>query len=602
MLVALAATVLIVGATPPAIPTTPSGMKQTQSLYVPMEDGTKIAVRIALPPDLQAGEQVSTVLETTRHPTEVKPTLLLNIALKLSGDVKANLKSGYAFSQAGYASVRVDARGANASFGSRDTEWSAEEIRDIGQVIDWVIEQPWSNGKVATYGVSYSGNTAELAAALNHPNLVAALPLYSDFEPLAQNALVGGILNTYLIDNWSASMVVNDANQAKSLFSAGIAPVDEDTDGELLEQALQERHNANLARMFEDIVYFDDPLPDGHTAYSLGPFHHKEEIERSSVPFYVRVGWWDAATVDGAIERFLTYSNDQILVIGPWNHAGYQVYDPFAGLNDSSLSVREEQDREIIAYLDAVMDENRQDLPAKEIRYYTLGEGAWKSTSTWPAEGFTETTFYFHADGSLSQATPEDGPGANQYMVDFTTTTGENNRWRTNLGAPPVVYADRSEEDKKLLTYTSEPLETDVEITGKPIVTLDVSSMATDGAFYVYLEAVSPEGEVMYITEGQLRALHRKESTRNLGRVVLGPRRTYERAEGEELIPGETVEMRIGMWTTSVLVKKGYRLRIAIAGHDDATFQRIPGDSTPTIEVQTNTTHSSSVTLPMKAR
>jgi hypothetical protein len=51
-----------------------------------------------------------------------------------------------------------------------------------------------------------------------------------------------------------------------------------------------------------------------------------------------------------------------------------------------------------------------------------------------------------------------------------------------------------------------------VEITGHPVVTLYVTSTAKDGAFYVYLEDVDENGKVTYVTEGQLRPLHRKVS------------------------------------------------------------------------------------------
>jgi putative CocE/NonD family hydrolase len=285
------------------------------------------------------------------------------------------------------------------------------------------------------------------------------------------------------------------------------------------------------------------------------------------------VGWLDAGTVDGAIERFLTYENSQYLVIGPWNHAGYQFCDPFVETDAAQGSPLREQEREVNAFFDSYLKDGASNFPAKEIRYYTMGEGVWKTTQVWPVEGFTTTPFYFYPDGSLKETKPENTIGTNQYTVDFSATTGENNRWRTNLGAPPVIYPDRAEEDQKLLTYTSEPLENAVEITGNPVATLNLSSDATDGAFYVYLEAVSPAGKVTYITEGQLRALHRNETSKDLGRVVLVPKHSYERADGQEMVPGENVELRIGMFATSVLIQKGCRLRIAIAGHDASSFR-----------------------------
>lgn len=306
--------------------------------------------------------------------------------------------------------------------------------------------------------------------------------------------------------------------------------------------------------------------------------------------------------MDGALERFLTYENSQEVVIGPWNHAGHQAYDPFLDVNSSGESVLREEEREVIAFFDRSMKEGGPRFPQKEIRYYTLGEGVWKTTQVWPVEGFAPTKFYFFPDGSMKETIPESAAGANRYEVDFSATTGENNRWHTNLGGPPVVYADRAAEDLELLTYTSDPLAADIAITGKPVATLNLSSTATDGVLYVYLETVAPDGEVTYITEGQLRALHRKESSSDLGRVVLGPRHSYRRADGQAMVPGENAELRIGMFATSVLVKKGYRLRIAIAGHDASTFDRIPKDGTPTIEVQTNGSLPSFVQLPIKMR
>jgi uncharacterized protein len=594
--------VIIAGVNPPATPTTPSGFKQIQSVYVLMEDGTKIAVRISLPPNLSEGERIPAIIETTRYLTEQKNTFLLNIILNLGIGRKAPDEIKNALLEEGYAFLKIDARGSGASFGKREMELSKEEIEDIGQVIDWVIEQPWSNGKVGTYGISYSGNTAELAVALNHPNLIATAPLYADFEPMAQLIMPGGIFNTFLTENWSESVSISDANMEIGIFDGGIIPVDDDKNGQLLDQALQERNNIKMSQAFENVTYFDDSLTEQYTAYSLAPFHYKDEIQKSGVPFYVRVGWMDAGTVNGAIERFLTYTNSQLLVIGPWNHGGRQFYDPFLETNRSRVSLEKEQAQEILAFFDCYMKDEENSLPRKEIRYYTMGEGVWKTTNVWPVAGFTTTPFYFHSDSSMSTIKPEDTIGANRYNVDFSATTGEDNRWRTNLGGGPIVYPDRIEEDKKLLTYTSEPLESNVEITGNPIVTLNLSSDTTDGALFVYLEDVSPEGKVTYITEGQLRALHINITSDDTGRVVLGPKHSFMRKDGEEMVPGNNVELKIGMFATSVLIEKGHRLRIAIAGHDASNFERIPKDANPTIELQTNGNLLSFVELPMKVR
>jgi hypothetical protein len=67
----------------------------------------------------------------------------------------------------------ADARGTGASFGTRTGELSEREIKDYGELIDWIAAQPWSNGRVGVYGTSYEGQAAELTAGLGNPHLAA---------------------------------------------------------------------------------------------------------------------------------------------------------------------------------------------------------------------------------------------------------------------------------------------------------------------------------------------------------------------------------------------------------------------------------------------
>jgi putative CocE/NonD family hydrolase len=160
-----------------------------------------------------------------------------------------------------------------------------------------------------------------------------------------------------------------------------------------------------------------------------------------------------------------------------------------------------------------------------------------------------------------------------------------------------VVYPDRADEDEKLLTYTSAPMETDVEITGNPVITLYVASTETDGAFHVYLEDVAPDDRVTYITEGIMRTIHRAESG-----ARPEPHHTFERADAAPMVPGEVTEIRFNLYATSVLIEKGHRIRIAIAGHDASVFARYPAAGTPVLTVQRNSVCPSHVELPMKVR
>lgn len=417
----------------------------------------------------------------------------------------------------------------------------------------------------------------------------------------------GGLLNAVLLKNWTAGNAAPDYNK-KDLFNGGIAPVDGDPHEKLLRSAVAEHRTIDIYAAFQQVTYFDDRLAGEYLAGSLAPFNYRADIERSNIPMYVRVGWQDAGSVNAAIERFLTYRNSQTVVIGPWNHTGRRFHDPLLPGGDKArpdlAQVEQTQAAEIVGFLDRHLkgDRGAENTPARQIRYYTLGEGRWKTSATWPVAGFDNRILYFAASGGLSPSKPASNPAKDTYRVDFTASTGEGNRWHTNLGGGPISYPDRTQEDKKLLTYTSEPLDGDLEITGVPVVTLNVSSTASDGAFYVYLEDVAPGGKVTYITEGQLRALHRRITNEDHGRAILGPAHSHLRKDGAPLRPGETAELKIGMYATSVLVRKGHRIRIAIAGHDAANFARVPADGEPEIEVYRDAVHASYVELPAKPR
>src|SRR5690606_3654978 len=102
------------------------------------------------------------------------------------------------------------------------------------------------------------------------------------------------------------------------------------------------------------------------------------------------------------------------------------------------------------------------------------------------------------------------GDGADPYNVDFTHDSryGEKsgNRMLSLAGGTPDALPIRTEKDRQCLCYTSSAMEEDMEVTGHPIVRLNVSSTAAYGDFFVYLEDVDAEGQVILVTEGQLRA------------------------------------------------------------------------------------------------
>ena len=233
----------------------------------------------------------------------------------------------------------------------------------------------------------------------------------------------------------------------------------------------------------------------------------------------------------------------------------------------------------------------------KPVLYFTMGEESWNSADTWPPSGSRSVNFYLDAGQRLSPKQPAVAEASDSYAVDLNVGTGLTSRW--DLGAP-VIYRDRRTADRKLLCYTSAPLEGDVEVTGHPAVTLFVSSTDTDGEFFAYLEDVDPKGRVAYVTEGELRAIHRKLNAAPPYRQV-GPYHSFKRSDASALVPGEVAELTFDILPTSYLFKRRHSIRLALAGADRDHFAVPPGPA-QTWRVHRDSIHASYISLPVMAR
>jgi len=591
--------------------TTPVEYSRLQSLHVPMRDGVKIAIDVWLPENLESKDKIPALMYSTRYWRAVD---IVGATLEMD----QNYERANSINSAGYAFVLVDARGTGASYGTRAYEMTVDEVKDYGEIADWIVKQAWSSGKIGAFGVSYSGTTAEMLMVNQRPAVKVVAPLYDDFNAFDFLIDPGGVLLNFMTENWGRMVSAMDHNDICALQGVtgeqcddlkkkvrGVKPVDVDSDQRLLTEAV-EQHKKN-AKLHEAVFEFrDDPYgPDKIVNfYKIGnPSGYLRELEASGTAAYIRVGWLDAATVNGALSRFLTVNSLQKVFIGPWSHGGGRHADPFLPPDTPTDPPVEQQWTEMISFFDLFLKDKEPPPMESSIAYFTQGAGEWHETMVWPPEGFVDKTWYLGSNGTLLEAEPGVSEGNDSYTINYETTTGTSNRWYTQLGGGDVIYPDRAEEDNKLLTYTSQPMTSDTEITGHPLVTLYASSTAQDGAFFVYLEDVDADGRVTYITEGHLRAMCRKISEETPPFKFFGPYRTFKRADAAPLVPGEVVELTFDLIATSVLIKKGHRIRIAIAGADKDSFDRFPRDgSVPTIHVERNSQHPSKIVLPIKTK
>jgi hypothetical protein len=233
----------------------------------------------------------------------------------------------------------------------------------------------------------------------------------------------------------------------------------------------KQHHNLNVAASVGKAEFRDDLIATAEGEFrwqDISPYGLRTQIEASKVPMMVWCGWLDASPCEGALIRYRTFSNPQIVVIGPLSHGGSFNVDPFVTEHTPPVPSREEQFKMQADFFDRVLRNRTPESIESSIQYYTMGEGRWHTTKTWPPSGLSPERLYFGEHNTLNAAAPSKVNASDSYTVDFTASSGNTTRWHTQFGGGDVVYADRTVEDKKLLVYTSAPLETDLEITGTP--------------------------------------------------------------------------------------------------------------------------------------
>ncbi len=582
---------------------------KVESVYVPMRDGVRIAIDVVRPGTAPADAKVPTILFIARY---WRSFALRGLAPSNRAPMGPRAFMPDFLLANGYAVVLMDTRGAGASSGSTPIPFNPEEVRDYGEVVDWVIAQPWSDGHVGAIGISYEGIAAELLAAAHPVATKVVVPQQADIDQYGEFIFPGGVLNEASLKLWQESNSLLDRNRVPRRWGPlarlqlkGVRPVDGDKGGALLAQSVADHEaNADVFAACKAITFRDDRFgSSGLTLDDISLVSYKEQLNQAGVPMFVWGSWLDGSTADGVINRFVTRGHAMWGVIGSWSHHYLNHGSPYASPGVKLQPTLKELWQEALEYFDHYLKESRgEDYGQKRLFYYTMGEEAWKVTDVWPPAGAGIERWHLAADHALSREAPVGESGVDDYKVDFEATTGVKNRWWTQDGVTKVVYVDRSEADRRLLTYTSPVLEEDMEITGHPVVALHAASTETDGAFYVYLEDVDENGKVIYLTEGILRALHRRVADRPSPQAPFVPHHTFLRQDGMPLVPGEVAELTFGLLPVSALVRKGHRLRVAIAGHDRDTFARIPAEGEPVITVHRSAAYPSHIDLPVVRR
>lgn len=536
---------LVVGLVLPAVqfagwPFYASAAVQTE--MVAMSDGVKLATDVYVPEDGKG----------------TLPTLLIRTPYNKKG----NGGTAGIVNKLGYVLVVQDMRGRFASEGHHAIIFGNDglggEHQDGHDTLKWVAKQEWSNGKVITYGASALG-IAQNMAAPNAPEALKGQVVSVAFsEYYHQAAYQGGVWRKELLEGWLKQTKMDDVN---------------------LPTFLQ------------------------HTTYDdfwkkLSAEAHANQVD---APGVFHGGWYDIF-IQGSINSFTEIQSRGgpnargkcFLLITPTAHGVFDEAVSYPNMAKAPINAAAPMN-----ILDYWVGKPGTDIKTlKPVHYYVMGDtqtpGApgnyWRSADTWPPAA-KATSFYLHADRSLSTKEPAESDGKLTYKYDPANpvpTRGGQNLLITKgpMDQRPV------ESRPDVLLFTSEKLTEPVEVTGRITATLFISSDCPDTDFTVKLSDVFPDGKSLLVTDGIRRASLRK---------------SYEKHE--PLVAGEVYELEVDLWSTSLIFNKGHQIRIAVSSSNAPRFEPNPNTGDPHLtpgktRVADNSVHLSSkyasrITLPI---
>ncbi|MBN2318752.1 MAG: CocE/NonD family hydrolase [Acidobacteria bacterium] len=535
------------------------------SQYVPVSDGTQLAMDLYRPKDKTTGKVVDAPLPVLFMHTPYNRRYSMNETLTVEsypGTAGRLVKYGYVV-------ATVDFRGLYASYGHNEAynrgEWITAASRDAYDITEWLAQQPWSNGNIGMWGCSATGGSQLQAATTAPPHLKAIFPMSCEFD-VYPFRVPGGMAPD--------QRTRTQAKSSQEARDAVAVPVDADGDRSQLNEAIAEHagtvENPGYAPYRDSVAdAITDPTSQPWWIKS-SPHTYLEEINSSGIAMYLAANWDEGTTKHGAFFTFNNVTNPAKLIIGPEGHCGWMNVESRTGF-DITVEERRFFDYWLKGIDNGVMDED-------PVYYYTYNAPAgseWRSAEQWPLPDETRMRYYL-GEGSLNTTEPAGMDQKDEITVAYDIT-------------PDTMTA-------KGLVYETDPLGEDVQVTGHPAINLWVSSTATDGDFIATIQDVGPDGAVAsYNVHGQLRASLRKLQDPPYNNLGL-PWHRFHEADAAPLAPGEPAELAFEILPISMVVKAGHRIRLVIHFADRSTPKLDPA---PKVTIYRDSKHSSHLTLPI---
>lgn len=558
---------------------------ERHDVVVPMRDGVKLACDIYMPAkkDEFVGGAYPVILERTPY------------------DKRQRTDRGRYFARNGHIFVAQDVRGRFKSEG----EWYAfaHEAPDGYDTVEWIARQSWCNGKVGTMGASYAGSDQSALATLNPPHLAAmAVRVGASNYHHSSMRHNGAAELRFFIYAFRMAVTSKEAEgdaRIRSAVTEAYAEIDEWLGRLPFRKGVSP---LKLLPSYEQWIYdvlthgdFDDYWKQRGYAIS----HYYEE--HADVPTYYIGSWYDSyarSTCENFVELRRRKKSLHKLIMGPWTHGGPDLafagdieFGPQAKLDDLNYLHKRWFDYTLKGLDNSVGEE-------PPVIIFVMGGGSgrkdaegrlqhggyWRFESKWPLARTCYTNYYLHQGGRLDTELPKPSEPT-CYTFDprnpVPTIGGNLSAGQPILhpggfnqrGDPRFLGAEGNlplNSRPDVLSFQTEPLAEDLEVTGPIEVTLYASSSAVDTDFTAKLLDIYPpsedypEGFALNLTDSIIRARYRNSS---------------ELAELME--PEKVYELRFPLYPTSNVFKAGHCIRLDISSSNFPRFDVNPNTGGP---------------------
>jgi uncharacterized protein len=472
--------------------------------WIPMPDGVRLSATLYMPDSVKPGEKFPALLEYLPY-------------RKDDATAARDYPIHSWFAARGYVGVRVDIRGFGTSEGTpTDREYSEQEQLDGEQVIAWLAAQPWSNGKVGMFGISWGGFNA-IQLAMRRPPALKAILAVDATEELFHDDIhyIDGMMH---FDEFELNM-----DLAPAMTGAPDYTLDEKILGARFEWAPW------------SLMYFKHQR-DG--AFWHAPVRPLTEIK---VPCFLIGGLFDGYR--DSIPRMLEQVKAPVkAIIGPWNHTFPNDAEPGPQIEWRDQALRW-WDYWLKGRNTGIMEEPplsiyMQDWHPPDPKLKNV-PGTWRGEIGWPPRNVAKTTLYLYDAHVLSTDPAKPALHQLRYVPSIGVEAGF---WWGEL------LTDQRPIDAFSLTYDSAPLKTDLTMLGRPHALLQVGSSAPLADWFARLSDVAPDGTVTQVTGAGLNGAQRENAS-----------------DPKDLVPDQTypldIEMHLATWT----FPKGHRIRLSIS-------------------------------------